>query len=105
MPEILHGLQDQAISIVTELCETNRLKQIHSEVQFVCLLLIQIMEMALYLELCVLQICGIRPVLGRVEDFSKEIKLLMNATEGHAFLKTSVRSLKQIISLVYPGLV
>ncbi|GLT84453.1 hypothetical protein SLE2022_026820 [Rubroshorea leprosula] len=45
-----------------------------------------------------LQICGIRPVLGRVEDFSKEIKLLMNATEGHAFLKTSVRSLKQIIS-------
>ncbi|GKV20984.1 hypothetical protein SLEP1_g31022 [Rubroshorea leprosula] len=105
MPEILHGLQDQAISIVIELCETNRLKQIHSEVQFVCLLLIQIMEMALYLELCVLQICGIRPVLGRVEDFSKEIKLLMNATEGHAFLKTSVRSLKQIISLVYPGLV
>jgi nuclear pore complex protein Nup188 len=35
------------------------------------------MEMALYLELCVLQICGIRPVLGRVEDFSKEVKLLL----------------------------
>lgn len=104
MPEILHGLQDQATSIVTELCEANRLKQIHSEVQSVCLLLIQILEMALYLELCVLQICGIRPVLGRVDDFSKEVKLLLNATEGHAFLKTSVNSLKQIIALVYPGL-
>lgn len=104
MPEILHGLQDQAIFIVRELCETNRLKQIHSEVQYVCLLLSQILEMALYLELCVLQICGIRPVLGRVEDFSKEVQLLINATEGHAFLKTSVKSLKQIIALIYPGL-
>ncbi|OMO92843.1 hypothetical protein COLO4_17262 [Corchorus olitorius] len=77
MPEILHGIQDQAIAIVTELCETNKLKQIHSETQHICLLLVQIIEMALYLELCVLQICGIRPVLGRVEDFSKGVKLLM----------------------------
>ncbi|XVF00933.1 hypothetical protein REPUB_Repub04eG0044900 [Reevesia pubescens] len=104
MPEILHGIQDQAIAIVTELCETNRLKQIHSEIQRVCLLLLQTMEMALYLELCVLQICGIRPVLGRVEDFSKEVKLLIKATERHAFLKGSMNSLNQIISLIYPGL-
>ncbi|XWS67769.1 hypothetical protein CRYUN_Cryun04dG0033700 [Craigia yunnanensis] len=104
MPEILHGVQDQAIAIVAEICETNRLKQIHSEIQVVCLLLLQTLEMALYLELCVLQICGIRPVLGRVEDFSKEVKLLMKATEGHAFLKVSMKSLNQIISLVYPGL-
>ncbi|GLT69634.1 hypothetical protein SLA2020_417700 [Shorea laevis] len=104
MPEILHGLQDQAIAIVTELCEGNKLERIHSEVQDVCCLLVQIMEMALYLELCVVQICGIRPVLGRVEDFSKELKLLMRATEGHAFLKVSMKSLKHIISFVYPGL-
>ncbi|KAK6240816.1 hypothetical protein QQP08_007669 [Theobroma cacao] len=104
MPEILHGIQDQAIAIVTELCETNKLKQIHYELQRVCLLLLQIMEMALYLELCVLQICGIRPVLGRVEDLSKELKFLIKATEGHAFLKGSMKSLNQIISLVYPGL-
>ncbi|MBA0591792.1 hypothetical protein Gorai_008790 [Gossypium raimondii] len=80
MPEILHGIQDQAIAIVTELCETNRSKQIQSE------------------------ICGIKPMLGRVEDVSKEVKLLMKATEGHAFLKGSMKSLSQIISLVYPGL-
>ncbi|KAG4114227.1 hypothetical protein ERO13_D12G033200v2 [Gossypium hirsutum] len=104
MPEILHGIQDQAIAIVTELCETNRSKQIQSEVQQVCLLLLQTIEMALYLELCVLQICGIKPMLGRVEDVSKEVKLLMKATEGHAFLKGSMKSLSQIISLVYPGL-
>jgi nuclear pore complex protein Nup188 len=73
-------MQDQAIAIVTELCEANKLERIHSEVQDVCCLLVQIMEMALYLELCVVQICGIRPVLGRVEDFSKEFKLLMRGT-------------------------
>lgn len=104
MPEILHGLQDQAIAIVTELCEANKLKKIEPEVQSTCLLLLQIMEMALYLEQCVSQICGIRPVLGRVEDFSKEVVLLIRATEGHSFLKAAVKSLKQIISLVYPGL-
>ncbi|EXB39261.1 hypothetical protein L484_024956 [Morus notabilis] len=104
MPDILHGLQDQAISIVSELCEANKLKQIPKEVQSTCCLLMQIMEMALHLELCVLQICGMRPVLGRVEDFSKEVKKLIRATEGHAFLKVSVKSLKQMISFVYPGL-
>lgn len=74
---IFFKIQDQAIAIVSELCEANKPKHINPEIQSVCLLLLQIMEMALYLELCVLQICGIRPVLGRVEDFSKEVKLLL----------------------------
>lgn len=104
MPELLHGLQDQAVAIVSELCGSNKSKHMNPEIKSVCLLLLQIMEMALYLELCVLQICGIRPVLGRVEDFSKEVKLLLKAMEGHTFIKASVTSLKHIISLVYPGL-
>ncbi|KAG6777946.1 hypothetical protein POTOM_017788 [Populus tomentosa] len=76
MPEILHGLQDQAVAIVPELCGSNKSRYINSEIQSVCLLLLPIMEMALYLEFCVLQICGRSPVLGRVEEFSKEVKLL-----------------------------
>jgi len=48
------------------------------EIKNVCNLLSQILEMALQLELCVLQICGIRPVLGRVEDFAKEAKSLFS---------------------------
>ncbi|XP_027354241.1 uncharacterized protein LOC113864573 [Abrus precatorius] len=103
MPEILHGLQDQAIAIITELCQANKLR-VSPETQNVCHLLLQILEMALHLELCVLQICGIRPVLGRVEDFSKEAKSLFSALEGHALLKASSKSLKQMISCVYPGL-
>ncbi|XP_027909728.1 uncharacterized protein LOC114168941 isoform X2 [Vigna unguiculata] len=103
MPEILHGLQDQAIAITTELCQANKQK-VSPEIQDVCNLLMQILEMALHLELCVLQICRIRPVLGRVEDFSKEAKSLFSALEGHAFLKASRNSLKQMISCVYPGL-
>ncbi|KAI3989451.1 hypothetical protein MKX01_022726 [Papaver californicum] len=105
MPEILHGLQDQTIAIVTEICLANKKsKHMHPGVQEVCVLLLQLMEKALFLELCVSQICGIRPVQGRVEDFSKEIKLLIEVAEQHVSLKASVKSLIQAISLVYPGL-
>lgn len=69
-------MQDQGIAIVHELCEARKSKQVPSEIQNLCIVLLQITEMALYLEFCVLQICGIRPVLGRVEDFSKEIRVM-----------------------------
>ncbi|KAL0422870.1 UNVERIFIED_CONTAM: hypothetical protein Slati_3309900 [Sesamum latifolium] len=105
MPDILHGLQDQGIAIITELCEANKMKQLAPEIQEVCLLLLQITVMALYLEFCVIQICGIRPVLGHVETFSKEFRLLVRATEGHLFLKEPLRNLKQIVSFVYPELI
>lgn len=65
------------MAIICELCDTNESKHIDIDVQNFCCLLLQIMEMTLYLEHCVVQICGIRPVLGRVEDFSKEVKLLL----------------------------
>ncbi|KAJ4965226.1 hypothetical protein NE237_017075 [Protea cynaroides] len=104
MPEILHGLQDQAAGIVTELCTSNKSEQMQPEIKSVCFLLLQIMEKALYLELCVSQSCGIRPVLGRVEEFSRGIKMLIQAVDVHTFLKASLKSLKQITSLVYPGL-
>ncbi|XP_022855642.1 uncharacterized protein LOC111376870 [Olea europaea var. sylvestris] len=104
MPDILHGLQDQGIVIVTELCEANKMKQLTSEIRNACLLLMQITIMALYLEFCVVQICGMRPVLGHIENFSKELRLLMRATEGHSFLKEPIQSLKQIVSFVYPDL-
>lgn len=71
-------MQDQGIAIVHELCEARKSKQVPSEIQDVCIMLLHITEMALYLEFCVSQICGIRPVLGRVEDFSKEIRLLIS---------------------------
>lgn len=104
MPDILHGLQDQGIAVVSELCEANKSKQLTPEIKGVCILLVQITEKCLYLEFCVSQVCGIRPVMGRIEDFSKEVKLLFRATKEHVFLEESVKSLKQIISYVYPGL-
>lgn len=103
-PEILQGLQDQSFAIVTEVCEANKSKQIQPDAQGACLLLLKILEMALYLELCVSHICGIRPVLGRVEEFSKEMRSLVKATEGKTFLKSSMKQLKQIVSFMYPGL-
>ncbi|CAA3029292.1 Hypothetical predicted protein [Olea europaea subsp. europaea] len=80
------------------------MKQLTSEIRNACLLLMQITIMALYLEFCVVQICGMRPVLGHIENFSKELRLLMRATEGHSFLKEPIQSLKQIVSFVYPDL-
>ncbi|EYU37916.1 hypothetical protein MIMGU_mgv1a000102mg [Erythranthe guttata] len=104
MPDILHGLQDQGIAIITELCEADKMKQLAPEKQQICLLLLQVTVMALYLEFCVIQICGIRPVSGHVETFSKELRLLVRATEGHVFLKEPLKTLKQIVSFVYPEL-
>ncbi|XP_074312975.1 uncharacterized protein LOC141648320 isoform X2 [Silene latifolia] len=103
-PEILHGLQDQAVAIATEVCEANKLKSMDVDAQDVCLLMLKILEMALHLEFCVSQICGIRPVMGRVEEFSKQMRLLARATEGQTFLKSSMKHLKQIVSFMYPGL-
>ncbi|KAK4401435.1 hypothetical protein Sango_0884200 [Sesamum angolense] len=97
--------KDQGIAVITELCEANKMKQLAPEIKEVCLLLLQITVMALYLEFCVIQICGIRPVLGHVETFSKEFRLLIRATEGHLFLKEPLRNLKQIVSFVYPELI
>ena len=77
---------DQAAAIVSELCGSSKSKHMNPEIKSVCLLLLQIMEMALYLELYVLQICGIRPVLGRVEDFSKELKLLLKGNSPFILL-------------------
>ncbi|KAI3446215.1 hypothetical protein Pfo_002880 [Paulownia fortunei] len=105
MPDILHGLQDQGIAIITELCEVNKMKQLAPEIQEVCLLLLQVTVMALYLEFCVIQICGIRPVLGHVDTFSRELRLLIRATEGHVFLKEPLKTMKQIVSFVYPELI
>ncbi|ERN13437.1 hypothetical protein AMTR_s00041p00195800 [Amborella trichopoda] len=104
MPEILYGLQDQAVAIVTELCGADKPNQRLPEVQNVCFLLLQIIEKALYLELCVSHICGLQRVSGRDEDFSKEIRALIRVTEDNAFLEASLKSLMQIVAIVYPGL-
>uniref|UniRef100_A0ACD5U6H4 Uncharacterized protein n=1 Tax=Avena sativa TaxID=4498 RepID=A0ACD5U6H4_AVESA len=104
MPDILHGLQDQVVSIVTEVLEANGSSLLSSEIIGVCHLLLVILETSLYMELCVSQSCGIRPVLGRFEDFSKGIKAMLHALEKHSGFKPLVRSLTQITTLLYPGL-
>ncbi|KAI4325914.1 hypothetical protein MLD38_031276 [Melastoma candidum] len=104
MPEILHGLQDQAMSIVVGCCKVRKKRKTSSELQSVCELMLQLLEMALYVELCVLHICGIRPVLGRVEEFSRQLKLFLAATEEDVGLQAYLGSLRRLVSLVYPGL-
>ncbi|KAF8083077.1 hypothetical protein N665_0792s0007 [Sinapis alba] len=101
-PEILHGLQDQAIAIVAELCDNYR--EVPNEVKKLCLLLLQITEKSLYLELCVVQVCRIHQVFGRVDNFSKDFKKLVKAAEVHAYLEPSMDSLKKIAVFLYPGL-
>ncbi|XP_074569458.1 uncharacterized protein LOC141826101 [Curcuma longa] len=103
-PEILHGIQDQAIAIVSEVCGANRQIPMEPEKESLCLLLLQMLEKSLYLEFSLSQFCGIKPVLGRVEDFSKEIEGLMQAIEHLAQFKNATWSVKQIIAILYPGM-
>uniref|UniRef100_A0A0E0EVY0 Uncharacterized protein n=1 Tax=Oryza meridionalis TaxID=40149 RepID=A0A0E0EVY0_9ORYZ len=91
MPDILHGLQDQVVSIVTEVLEANVSTALNTETERVCQLLLVILETSLYMELCVSQSCGIRPVMGRFEDFSKGIKAMVHASEKHSSFKPLVR--------------
>eukprot|EP01018_Ginkgo_biloba_P018782 Gb_15236 [translate_table: standard] len=104
VPEILHGLQDQAIVIVTELCSARNQNAIEPQVQNVCLLLLRIMEKALYLEVCVTRICGISPVSVRLDDFLNEYKALVSATQDQTFLEAPLKSLKRVLTLAYPSL-
>lgn len=104
VPEILHSLQDQAVVIMTELCSSRKQKPIEPPVQSVCLLLLRIMEKSLYLEVCVMRICGVIPVSIRLDDFSKEYKALISATQGQQFLEAPLKSLKHVLILLYPSL-
>lgn len=104
MPDILHGLQDQVVCIVTEIFEANGSSTLNPETEKVCQLLLVTLETSLYMELCVSQSCGIRPVLGRLEDFCKGIKAMLQAIEKHSSFEPFVRSLTEITSLLYPGL-
>jgi nuclear pore complex protein Nup188 len=76
--QLRHSFQDQVVSIVTEVLEANVSNTLVSETDRVCHLLLVILETSLYMELCVSQSCGIRPVLGRFEDFSKGIKAMLH---------------------------
>jgi nuclear pore complex protein Nup188 len=66
--------QDQAMSVITDIC---RKKSMESERQQACILMISILEKALFLELCVLRLCGIGPSTARSEDFVREFKRLL----------------------------
>ncbi|KAL1190225.1 hypothetical protein V5N11_016615 [Cardamine amara subsp. amara] len=103
-PEILHGLQDQSTAIVSELCDNYRSEEVPDEAKKLCLLLLKTTEMSLYLELCVVQVCRIHPVFGRVDNFSKDLKKLVKAAEAHAYLEPSMDSLKKIAAFLYSGL-
>lgn len=67
--------------IVSELCVAHKLQQATPDVKGTCVMLLQITIMALQLEFCVIQICGMRPVLGRADDFLKEYKLIFQGNE------------------------
>jgi hypothetical protein len=74
------SFQDQVVCIVTEIFEANGSSTLNPETEKVCQLLLVTLETSLYMELCVSQSCGIRPVLGRLEDFCKGIKAMLQGT-------------------------
>ncbi|KAL2650470.1 hypothetical protein R1flu_018598 [Riccia fluitans] len=99
-PEILHGLQDQVISIVTQICGNTP----SEAAQEVSRLLLSILEITLYLEVCITKTCGVGPMPMRSEDFGKDYKTMLLAGCGHSFLESSFQSLKRIMAAAYPAL-
>ncbi|WZZ10280.1 hypothetical protein YC2023_096201 [Brassica napus] len=70
---------DQATAIVAELCDNCR--EVPDEVKKL-----------------------INPVFGRVDNFSKDFKMLVKASGVHAYMETSMDSLKKIALFLYPRL-
>ncbi|KAJ7540471.1 hypothetical protein O6H91_10G016600 [Diphasiastrum complanatum] len=103
-PEILHGLQDQVMAVLTEICSAGGDKMA-KEVHHVCYLLLGILEKTLYLEACLFHIYGICPLSLRSDDFSREYKALLTAAQGCQFMETLLNPMKQIVFLAYPGVV
>ncbi|RID51158.1 hypothetical protein BRARA_H01844 [Brassica rapa] len=61
---------------------------------------------AIVAELCDIcrEVCRINPVFGRVDNFSKDFKMLVKASGVHAYMETSMDSLKKIALFLYPRL-
>ncbi|OAE22984.1 hypothetical protein AXG93_653s1010 [Marchantia polymorpha subsp. ruderalis] len=72
-PEILHGLQDQVVAIVTEVCG----KPPNKAALEVSRLLLSILEMTLYLEVCIVRTCGVGAQPMRSDDFGKDYKAML----------------------------
>lgn len=103
-PEILYGLQDQVMYVITEVCSRRSSTLVEEETRQVCRILFSILEKALFLEVCVLRVCGIGPLSLRSEDFSKEYKALLSAIQGHQFLDAPLRALNIVLELAHPAL-
>ncbi|BBM99100.1 nuclear pore complex protein Nup188 [Marchantia polymorpha subsp. ruderalis] len=100
-PEILHGLQDQVVAIVTEVCG----KPPNKAALEVSRLLLSILEMTLYLEVCIVRTCGVGAQPMRSDDFGKDYKAMLLAGCAHTFLEASFQSLKRIMATAHPALV
>ncbi|CAM6095025.1 unnamed protein product [Calypogeia fissa] len=98
-PDILHGLQDQVLPLVTDICR----KVMDRVAEEVCFLLLSILEMTLYLEVCIAKTCNVGPLPLRSDDFGKEYKAMILAGSPHAVLEPSFQSLQLIMSSAHPG--
>ncbi|KAG0574974.1 hypothetical protein KC19_VG307200 [Ceratodon purpureus] len=101
-PEVLYPLQDQVGAILTEVLRARDGKAVQGAVKDVCLLLLNILEKSLYLGVSVSRSCGLNHHPVRADDFGKEYRALLSASQSHEFLESPMRSLKRIVALAYP---
>ncbi|MCO5606556.1 hypothetical protein L7F22_060744 [Adiantum nelumboides] len=102
-PEILHGLQDQMVSILKDVCSRGTTSIKDTEIQQVCRVLFLVLEKALLLETFVIRICGLGPLSLRAEDFLRDYKDLLSVCQGKKCFEASLKALKPIVSLVFPS--
>ncbi|KAI5080087.1 hypothetical protein GOP47_0005566 [Adiantum capillus-veneris] len=102
-PEVLHGLQDQVMSILRDIYGRGSTTPINKEAEEACRVLFLVLEKALILETFVTRICGLGPLSLRAEDFLRDYKDLLGVCAGHKLLDGSLKSLKPVVSLAFPS--
>ncbi|XP_024375793.1 uncharacterized protein [Physcomitrium patens] len=101
-PEVLYHLQDQVGAVLIDILRAREGKVIQEAVKDVCLLLFGILEKSLYLGVAVCRSCGLTPHPLRSDDFGKEFRALLSASQNFEFLERPLRSLKRVVALAFP---
>ena len=90
------AFQDQAISVITDICSRSEPERGQSERHQACILMINILDKALFLEICVSRICAMGPSSARSDDFMREFKRLLEGKSSEMLLLSSLHQASSI---------
>ena len=101
MNSSITDFQDQAISVITDICSRSKTERGSSEQHQACILMINILDRALFLEICVSRICAMGPSSARSDDFMREFKRLIEGKSDTMLFLSSLFMLKNFVASMH----